>query len=318
MTNYKTLKVAFFGTSDRSVPILNALNENFDLLLCVTKKDALFGRHQVQKPTGVKKWAQNNNINFLEINSLKEKNTKKVISGLESAKVEYGIVADFNFIIPNEIIDFFENKLINIHFSLLPKYRGASPVQFAVKNGDKLTGVTYQLVVEKLDAGDIIHQIGYNVNSTETSGELYKTLFELAGENLSKVLIDYHKGKTKLIKQEEEKASYTFSPTKPKSTYIFKKDAEINWKEPVESIERKIRAFNPWPIAWTYLKDLEKNKRIAEKIEFKDHVNKELKVKIYEASVDNIEKLLFKTLQVEGKNKINWGDFVNGYLEKIY
>jgi len=324
----KKLKVAFFGTSDRSVPILNTLHENFDLVLCVTKSDVTFGRHQDKKPTGVKKWAQENGVKFVTIDSFKAKGNdeddagsgansglEKVLSQLRSVNVQYGIVADFSFIIPNELIEFFDKKLLNIHFSLLPKYRGASPVQSAILNGDEVTGVTYQLVAEKLDAGDIISQIGYNVTSAETSGDLYRILFELSAENLPKVLEEYHEGRCNLIKQDEEAASYSLSPSHPKSTYIFKEDALINWKEAADVVERKVRAYNPWPIAWTYLKELEKNKRLAHKVVLKKHVDKELKVKIFEIEINEDKKLLIETLQVEGKSKFSWNDFNNGYLE---
>lgn len=308
------MKVAFFGTSDRSIPILESLKSHFDIVLCVTKKDVVVGRKQVEKETGVKSWAKENNINFLEVDSLKEEDLEKTIDEIKRVNPDYGVVADFSFIIPKEIIDLLDIRLINIHFSLLPKYRGSSPVQFAILNGDETTGVTFHVVDEKMDNGAILFQSGYKTNGSETSGELYDTLFKVASDKLPEVLEKYSQGQIKPIPQDKELATFTYSKTHPKSTFIFKEDALVDWGNKPEEIERMIRAFNPWPITWTYLKDLEKGKYLATKIKLKKHVNKELKIKIYKSSIKD-GKLLIEQVQVEGKKEMSWNDFENGYLD---
>lgn len=308
--------VAFFGTSDRSIPILEALNTNFKLSLCVTKKDVKVGRNQECKETGVKVWAKANKVNFVEIDSLKDADLEKVTRALESEKVEYIIVADFSYIVPDQLLQKYENsRIINIHFSLLPKYRGASPVQFAILNGDENTGITFQLVHRRMDAGAILYQIVYKMAYNETSGELYDTLFKISAEKLPQILANYFSGKTTPLAQDEEKATYTYSKTHPTHTFIYKEDAQINWKNGTEVIERQIRAFNPWPISWTYLKELENNSTLSQKFKFKKHIDKELPVKIYETAVIE-RKLAIKTLQVAGKTKMTWKEFENGYMEK--
>lgn len=310
----KSTKVIFFGTSDRSLPILESLNNNFELALCVTKKDAPFGRKQILKETEVKKWAKDNCKRYLEISSLKNADLDKVINEIEKIKPDVGVVADFSYIIPKPIIDSFDGKIINIHFSLLPKYRGASPVQFALLNGDEITGITYYLLDEKMDEGKILEQIEYKLDTKHTSGELYDILFKVAAEKLPKVLENYLSNLTKPFDQDSEEVSYTFSRTNPKHTFIYKEDALIDWSDSAQKIEREIRAYNPWPIAWTYLEDLEKSNVLFEKFNLKDNLDKKLKVKIFKADVSG-DKLKIDELQIEGKNKVNWQEFKNGYTK---
>jgi len=310
----KKLKVAFFGTSDRSLPILENLHKEFSLVLCITKSDTKVGRNQEKRETAVKKWAREQGVRYVEIRSLKDYDLKMVLDDLYKYRPDYGVVADFSYMIPEDIIKFFDGKLINIHFSLLPKYRGASPVQFAILNGDETTGVTYQLISKRMDAGDILSQIGYKMNQTETSGELYETLFHVAASKLPDVILGYCSGSVKPMPQNEDNATYTFSRTHPHNTFIFKEDGLINWKNDPKNIHQKIRAFNPWPIAWTYLKDIqEAGCLIQGKIKFREHVDGELTVKIYSASLEK-DKLSLEMLQVEGKKVMSWKEFENGYL----
>jgi len=308
------MKIVFFGTSNRSVPILESLNSNFDLVLCITKKDRRIGRKQEIIECGVKTWAKQNSVSYIEIDSLGEGNLENVLKALNKTKPEYGIVADFSFIIPQEMIDFFDKKLINIHFSLLPKFRGASPVQHAILEGEKLTGITYYIIDKKLDHGPILGQVGYNLTGNETSGEIYETLFKIAGEKLPEILEKYSQGSTTPLPQDEERATYTYSKSHPKNTHIYKEDARIDWKNTSENIDRQVRAYNPWPISWTYLKDLEKAKNLTEeKMKFKSHIDKGLKIKIYKTELEE-NKLKILDVQIEGKNKMNWESLKNGYL----
>jgi methionyl-tRNA formyltransferase len=313
------IKVAFFGTSDRSIPILDALktSEKIELVLCVTKKDAKVGRHQDLKETEVKKWAKSNHIAVTTIAGLKGFELEALIEQLKTSNVEYGLVADFSFIIPYPLIEFFNGRLLNIHFSLLPMYRGASPVQFTILNGDQMAGITFMLVDKKLDAGKIIHQIGYKMSGTETSGELYNTLFELSAQNIEYVLENYANEQFKPRSQDEAKATYTYSPSHPDHTFIYKEDAQISWKAEVTKIYNMVRAFNPWPVAWTTAGDLENNKKLwLPKLKLRNGIDKIQKLKIYTAGVTTDDKLEIKELQIEGRNKMDWRTFENGYVTK--
>ena len=147
-----SMKVAFFGTSDRTIPILESLNGDRDihLSLCVTKRDTLVGRKREIRETAVKKWAKENAIPYYEITNIN--NEKKILDELLVKNgIEICIVADFSFIIPTELINNNAYEMINIHFSLLPKYRGASPIQHAIINAEEKTGVTFQKVSKELE-----------------------------------------------------------------------------------------------------------------------------------------------------------------------
>lgn len=299
------MNITFFGTSNRSIPILNALKESqFDLVLCVTKEDVTVGRKKILKPTEVKRWAEQNGVQCLTINSMDLKTTQQITDALSESKIELGVVADFSFMIPGEIFDFPEHKFVNVHFSLLPKYRGASPIQFAILNQDEKTGISYQVLIKALDEGPIIHQTHYKLDSSETTETLRKILFELSAKELPKILDEYVKKEIKPKGQNHSKATYTYSPSHLKSTKIFKEDAKIDWKQSPKEIDALVRAFNPWPIAWTTLNEFEN---------LKDEKKAKLKAKIYDTNIKNGE-LIIKKIQVEGKKIIEWKEFENGYL----
>jgi methionyl-tRNA formyltransferase len=308
------MKIAFFGTSDRSVPILESLKNNFDLVLCVTKEDVLVGRHQTPKEVEVKSWSKAHRVNFVSINESLKKDADKVIEQIKSSKAEIGVVADFGFIIPQEILDLFPKGLVNIHFSLLPKYRGASPVQAAILNSDAETGITYQIMEKTLDTGPIVDQITYSLRGTETSGGLYQQMFTIAAEHLPKVLEDYLAGKTTPKTQDESQASYTYSPSHPSATHVFKEDARLDWKSPSQKIDAAVRAYYPWPIAWTTLGEmLEAKEKLSNFTEIKDPKNLSKIVKIHSAKVLG-NKIVVKELQMEGGKVLSWEQFKNGYL----
>jgi methionyl-tRNA formyltransferase len=300
------MNVAFFGTSDRSIPILDSLKDSeFNLVLCVTKEDRRVGRKQELKPTAVKVWADQNRVQCVTTKALVPESTRQIETILVNEKVELGVVADFSFMIPEEIFNLPEHKFVNIHFSLLPKYRGASPVQWAILNQEEKTGISYQIIDKKMDKGPIIHQTEYHLDNSETTESLYNTLFELCAKELPSILKDYVTGIKEPWEQNHAEATYTYSPSHPKDTHIFKEDAKINLKKESKEVDARVRAFNPWPIAWTTLGKFEG---------LKEGKNAELRVKIYETRIES-EKLVIEKLQVEGKNMLGWKEFENGYLD---
>lgn len=302
------MNVAFFGTSDRSIPILESLkNSEYNLVLCITKTDVKVGRKQVLKPTAVKTWAMENGVNFVTTDTLKAGTNEHIKTALLDNNIELGVVADFSFIIPEEIYELPNHKIINIHFSLLPKYRGASPVQFTILNRDEITGISYQVIVREMDAGPIIYQSTHKLNGRETTEELYATLFEKAATELPDVIKSYVSDNYKIIPQEGENISYTHSPSHLRNTHIFKEDAKIDWNKSSLDIYAMIRAFYPWPIAWTTLGDICKLYYVGcEK-------DPNLTVKIHKAHMEN-EMVVIDEIQVEGKNKQTFKEFKNGYL----
>jgi methionyl-tRNA formyltransferase len=210
------LKVAFFGTSDRSLPILEALNQNFSLMFTVTKEDSKVGRDQKTKETGVKTWSKEHGIKVIEVQKLTPEISSTIISQLIKDGVVFVVVADFSLMIPKEFLNRSDFRVINIHFSLLPTYRGASPVQFALLNGNQTTGVTFQFVEAKMDTGNIIQQIPYPIDIDDTTETLNNKLFVVAAKELPNVLAN----SLKETVQDESKATYTYSKTKPKTSCL--------------------------------------------------------------------------------------------------
>lgn len=332
----KKHNIVFFGTSNKSELILEKLKENFNLTLCITKRDAKVGRKQTSIPNGVKRWAINNDVEFLEIQSIKKEITT-ILNVINSHKPVVGIVADFSFIIPNQIINSFEKGIINIHFSLLPKYRGASPVQHSILNGDNITGITYMLIDEGMDTGDILYQSEYKLHNTETTQSLYKDLFTQAANELPTVINDYLNDIIIPTPQNHKDATYCYSEFDSSKTFIFKQDAKIKWNKGINFVDKQIRAYFTWPIAWSTFEDMLNNDIYinlitlnlcvqnennsysdCKKIALKNSKNGPLVVKFYEAKkiYDNSTEFLQPIkVQVEGKTVINWKDFVNGYLK---
>lgn len=305
------MNIAFFGTSDRSVPILEKLRSVFKLSLVVTKANVKVGRKQEEKEVRVKTWTKQNAVPFVEITNL-AKDQDKVISELAARNITVGVVADFSFIISQRLLDTPPLGFINIHFSLLPKYRGASPVQFSILNGDKQTGITYYLMDNQMDTGKILHQITYSLNGDEGSASLYTTLFELAATHLPWVITSYASGELKPMEQNSGDANYTYSKTNPKTTTVVKEDAHINWSDKPAAIERQIRAFSGWPVSYTTLGELENNRTITATFSVKDPAKKNMSIKIHKAVLEK-GQLRPIEVQVEGKNRISWESFLNGY-----
>lgn len=308
------MKIVFFGTSDRSTPILEALKKNFELTLCVTKTDTKVGRHQEPKESGVKTWASRNGVYYLEIPGFKEEEIGRITKEIAEQKIEVAVVCDFAFIIPYKLIEVLKGKFINIHFSLLPKYRGASPVQFSLLNGDKSTGITFHLVERGMDDGAIIAQYEYMIPPNITTGDLYSELFNFTAEKLPTVLNSFGSGQINPILQDMTKATYTYFKSHPKSTFIYKEDARIDWSKKPQVIEREIRAFNPWPISWGRIGELEQNTSLLQNnLSLRSELNRSLIMKIYSAELEE-GKIKIKEIQVEGKRKMDWNTFKNGYI----
>lgn len=312
------LNVAFFGTSDKSDEILESLKSNFNLAFILTKNDTAVGRDHSLEESGVKTWAKVNSIPYLCVDTLKDPSDRQIIDGLFKHKIQYVIVADFRFIIPDSIISRQEYKMINIHFSLLPAYRGASPMQFSILNGDKETGVTFQYLVKEMDKGPVISQTKLTLDETETKESLSGKLFGIAEKELPGVIKGIESGKLQPHGQDETKASYTYSKTNPKRTLIDKNDALINWSKTEVEIDRMVRAYYPWPIAWCFIEDLfsldeGEKPDFAKSLRMKNKKNSGLRFKIYKSAVKN-NRISPTLVQIEGNKIMTWEEFKNGYL----
>lgn len=306
-------KIAFFSTSSRPVKSLQELSSKFNICLVVTKSDRLIGKNKEKTPNEVKKFAVEHNIPVFEIDKMDSETKIKLEQKLTEIAPDLAITFDFGYIVPKNLFDIPKYKFVNIHFSLLPKYRGASAVQFAILNDEKEYGITYHLIDATLDTGDILYQSKYPLNENLNSEEAYQYLFEKSINEISPFINRYLEGKIKPIPQEHSKAVYTYSKTKPKHTFIFKEDAFIGNVSDERRLFREIKAFNPWPkpqIQTSLLLKLNQFKNF----QLKDTNNNPI-LKINDAKFINNNLEITEVTVVNGKT-LKIADFISGFLKR--
>jgi len=274
-------RVLFFGSSQYSIPILDALikDKKINLIAVVTKIDK-------PEPNPVTIFAKEKKLPLFQTDEF----DKNFIDLYKNLKPDLVLVVAYGPPYFNsDMINFPKYKIINIHPSPLPKYRGATPAPWQIINGETASAVSFFQLDELPDHGPIITQIPFDIDSQETSFSFYQKAFDLAAKNLSTVLTDYLNNPKKLLPQDDTKKSYF-----PK---LSRDLAFINWKESDIFIERFIRAMNDWPVAWTNV--------VNQK-------NEKLKMKIFSSEIVN-SKLSLLTVQIEGKNQISWKEIANYY-----
>ncbi|HXS14835.1 MAG TPA: methionyl-tRNA formyltransferase [Candidatus Saccharimonadales bacterium] len=267
----------FFGASNYVLPLIEFLSSHYDLKLVVT----------TEKSTGVvPSYCIANNIPYLSVHTLKD---AAIQSKLASLNTSFAILADFGLLIPQSVLDIFPKGIINIHPSLLPELRGPTPGTSAILHGKTTTGVTIMLLDHQLDHGPLLGQVESEIKPDDTSATLYPRLFQDGTSLLKKLLPDYLEGKITPQEQEHTKATFT-------EPHLTRESGFIDFDQPPtlehDLLERKIRAYFPWPGVWTKV------------INPASHLN------------GKIIKLLPKNLlQVEGKKPMSPKDFLNGYPE---
>lgn len=229
------------GTPDFAVlPLKYLVENNYEVVAVVTNLDKPIGRKQILTPPPVKSFALERNIPVFQYGKIRVEGVQDLIN----LKPDIIITCAFGQILSQEIIDIPSLGVINIHASLLPKLRGASPIHYAILNGLKKTGITIMRTDIGIDTGDIIYQREIEIKDDETCGELFERLSVLGAECIVEALPSIIDGSAKYIKQDEDKV--TFSK-------IIKKDlAQIDWTESAEQNYNKVRAFNPAPVAFTF------------------------------------------------------------------
>lgn len=265
------MKIIFFGTGNYALPVIDELKKEFNITVFTT---------ETEKHHPLIKYASDNNLSVVSFSSFKKDEIKKEVQKTGS---ELAVVASFRWLIPGEILNLFQKGVLNVHPSLLPKYRGATPGQSAILNGDKKTGISIIKLDQEMDHGPILWQKEEGIKEDDTAKSLYLRLFKIASEVIVDIAKKYIDGALVPIPQEEEKASYV-KTVKRDSGYI-----DLNNPPSQETIKRMIRAYYPWPGAWT-IADLN---------------NKKLRIKL----------LPNKMLQIEGKKPASFKDFINGYSE---
>lgn len=287
------LPIVFFGSSHLVIPIIENLKNNFDLQLVITTEK--------NSTNPVPSYCTQHNIPLRTVQTLSDDTIYHLLSTIYTP---VGVVASFGLIIPQEVINIFPKGIVNIHPSFLPQYRGATPIQTALLNGDTETAVSIMVIDEEIDHGPLLAQIPLEITPSDTSESLYSKAFTLGAEKLIDILPAYVEGNIEPREQDHSKATFT-----PRS--LTKKDGLVDFDEtnnmsaleiencdPLEKvvplwqklkIARMIRAYYPWPGVWTTVK-----------------INGQEKI---------LKLLPQQMFQVEGKNPVSKKDLLNGYPE---
>ncbi|MCM1257236.1 MAG: methionyl-tRNA formyltransferase [Roseburia sp.] len=300
------MRVVFMGTPDFAAGILEAVvSAGHEVVLAVTQPDKPKGRGKAMQPTPVKECARSKGIEVYQPKKVRE---AECVEFIRKKEPEIIVVAAFGQILPKEILDMPKYGCVNVHASLLPKYRGAAPIQWAVIDGEKVSGVTIMRMDVGLDTGDIIEKAEVELSPQETGGSLFDKLEELGAGLLVRTMEKIEKGTATYTKQEESEATHV--------GMIKKEMGCILWERPAVEIERLIRGLNPWPSAYTRIN--EKTLKIwralpeaggdASKAGEVALVNKkELKIYTGEGVLSLLE------VQLEGKKRMDIEAFLRGY-----
>lgn len=312
----RNLRVVFMGTPEFAVaPLDKIIQAGYEVVAVVTVPDKPAGRGQKISESAVKKYALKNNLNLLQPEKLNDDN---FIEELTKLKPEVMVVVAFR-LLPKEVWSLPSLGTFNLHASLLPQYRGASPINFSIINGDNETGVTTFFIDEKIDTGEILLQERIAINENENAGELHDRLQELGSHLVVKTLQGLEDGTLKSKKQELKKdIEYKYAPR------IFKKDCLINWEDSIENIHNLIRGLSPYPVAYTHL--VIGNEKLKIFKIFSGYYSREThnfpigKIIIEGKDILKIaikEGYYFpKEIQLEGKKRMNISDFINGLIDK--
>ncbi len=243
---FEPIKIVFFGTPAFGEIILKSMIGlsifgEYEIPLVVTRADKKVGRDKPLTMSPVKKLAQTFNLPIETPQTLK--GNQPLIENIAKLKPDLIVLASYGKIIPQEILSIPKFGSLNVHPSLLPKYRGASPIQTAIISGEKETGITIMLMNEKLDEGDILSQGLVPIDTTDTYFSLSKKLALAATKLLNQTTFAWVTKQIKVVTQDPKKATYT--------KLLKKDDGFVDWKKPPENLERMIRAYFPWPGVWS-------------------------------------------------------------------
>jgi methionyl-tRNA formyltransferase len=303
----RNVNIAFFGSPELSVACLDELRRYFQVRMVVTQPDKRGGRGKTLIETPVTIYAQKHGIDLYKPQKIEE----DLLHQLRLHEIELIVVVAYGKILPGEVIRYPELGSLNLHASLLPKYRGPSPIEAVLLNGESETGITIQLMDERVDAGDILASVRIPLDDDTTQSELLRKVIEISPGFLTSVLRDYLDGKIQMQKQDEQKASYC--------RVIKKADGLIRWEDTAGAIHNKIRAYDLWPVAHTTLDGkflrLYRSKVCRDDLGFDG-------VPGMVVEADNRNGILVKTgrgvlsiieLQLESRKRMGFKEFLIGY-----
>jgi methionyl-tRNA formyltransferase len=302
------MRVLFIGTGEIGVPVLRWLLESkeHELIGIVTQPDKPVGREQKIEAPPVKAALAGSEVPVFQPKRIKSEETVEEIRALAPDVI---IVMAYGQILPRAVLEIPRIACLNLHASLLPRHRGAAPIQAAIVAGDRATGISVMYMDEGLDTGDVMLQTRIEIAPDETGGSLHDRLAEIAPEALKEALAQLQAASAPRIPQNSAAATYA-----PK---LEREHGRIDWSEPAGLIERKVRAFNPWPGAFTILRDAAATER---------------KLKVHRASVvdscsaDPANLVIpvrtgavrLEEVQLEGKRRMSAAEFLRGYNVPIH
>ncbi|MHB8085974.1 MAG: methionyl-tRNA formyltransferase [Dehalococcoidia bacterium] len=307
------MKTVFMGSPAFALPALQSLMSNkYDIKMVYTQPDKRTGRGQQVMSCAVKKYAQANGLNVSQPESFKGTN---VLGELSNIKPDIIVVAAYGQILPEPVLSIPKYKCINIHPSLLPRYRGPSPIAAAILNGDAETGVTIMLIEQKVDSGPILRQQRMAIADTDDAESLSGKLAVLGAELLIETLPDWIAGKIEPAAQENSLASYTTMETK--------EEGRLELNLPAVQLWRKVRAYHPWPGCYVQWKEarLKITKavpvddgghgKIGEVVSLPHGQAARVAVRVGEGLLGLI------TVQPEGKREMTAADFIAGHRDFV-
>lgn len=299
------MRIVFFGSSEFSIPVLSALLTRHTVVQVVTTPEQKKGRGQKRSGTVVKEFAIQHQLPFLEPEKLSHPDFIAQIQNLNS---DFLVVASYGKLIPSSIFTLPKIASLNVHPSLLPRHRGASPIQRAILEGDQKTGVSIAEITKDLDAGDIFAQIETPVDLQETAHQLSERLSKLAAQLLLDVIERQKNGNLKKNPQLSADATY--------AKKISKEEGKIDWNKPARVIHDQVRGYDPWPGAFTFFQG--KRLKILE-TELLPEINKT----VAPASILSIDRdgirvqtqsgsVKLKRVQLEGRKEVSAYEFALG------
>ncbi len=301
------MRIVFIGAGEIGVPTLQALlrSSEHKITAVVTQLDKPVGRAQQIEPTPIKRALAGTKISILQPERIKDRQAIEEIRALQPDAI---VVMAYGQILPREMLEIPRIACLNLHASLLPRWRGAAPIQAAIVAGDRETGITVMHMAEGLDTGDILLRRSINILPTDSGGSLHDRLAQVAPDALLEALKMLAKGNAPRIPQDNALATYA-----PKLT---RDNGKIDWSESAEVIERKIRAFNPWPGAFTDIASLGARKlRVfsAAIVDLSGKPGEFLRRERELVIATGKGALSLREVQLEGKRRMNTADFLRGY-----
>lgn len=305
-----SLRIIFAGTPDFAASALIALiASEHEVVAVYTQPDRPAGRGRKLRASPVKEVALEHDIPVLQPANLKETETQ---DELQAFGADVMVVAAYGLILPQVVLDIPRLGCLNIHASLLPRWRGAAPIQRAIAAGDKESGITIMQMNAGLDTGDILQLTSCPITDKDNGGDLHDRLAEIGAKTILETLKDLDSDKTKPIKQDDALATYAHK--------LDKKEAIINWQNSATDIERLIRAFNPWPVAFTYIND--KTLRIwqAQVLPENSELEAGTVIRCDKKGIDiscGEGTLRLLKLQPSGSKAMDVASFINGHAKQL-